>query len=67
MQVQYSFVHLVVWNCQGLVPRVPRITGYGSKFSGYDWFPLTTNDSGTIHSVSNMTSPLQAEEDESPT
>jgi hypothetical protein len=51
---------------QGLIPRVPRVTGYGKK-NAYDLFPTLANGWETIHHVPDLGPPLQAEEDGSPT
>jgi hypothetical protein len=47
---------------RGLVPRVPRVTGYGPEI----WIRLVpSNDKqlGTIHLVLDMALPLQAKEE----
>jgi hypothetical protein len=58
LQLQVGMNHL----CRGLVPRVLWVVGTAQK-SGYEWFPLATNDRGTMHPIPDMALTLLGEEE----
>jgi hypothetical protein len=65
--VKLESSRVIVTSCRGLVPQVPRATGYGPKNLDTTQFPLVANGWGTKYPVPNMAPPLLDEEEVSPT
>jgi hypothetical protein len=63
----FQFLSTDEGNCRGLIPRVPQVTGYGTKNLNTVWFPPVANDWGTKYHVLDMFPPLLAEDGGPPT